>query len=762
LLNSTKTSNKYPWENEESFKQSDKYPLYPEYNEERISYIDEDKNIFVNESCINISQENNSQYIPFEMYREYQGVDLMDMELQVYFVNAHLEAGRAQPINVSYSDNRIRFGWLVDNRATCVSGDLLFEIRAIGTIVHPSGDTKLNREYVWKTKQNSQITVLKSLAGTENIEPTEDWFNDVTRHLDGIKEDTLASEYSAAASQAASATSEANAKTSEINSKTSETNSKVSEINAKASENSAADSATLAKSWSVGDTGARADEVINNAKYWSETTKDLLDIYKSEINIAINDFETDVNATVNDFKTNINETINRFTTDFTNDVAELQSNIDAENTRATSSENTLQANINTLRTELIDTINVETTRATSAENTITTNLANAKQELTDSINTTNANLVNETSRATSAESTLTTNLNAEISRSKTAENGIQSALDAEITRSKAAEDTLATNLSAARQALSDNINTTNANLASEVSRATTADANIVSDLTAEVERATNAELALGARVTDNETKIITLIGTDAGKSVRTIANEEIAAQLIAPGADASMDTLQEIATWISGHPDDAAAMNNQIVANTNAININAENIRANDADIAEIKGDIADLDAIVDTKANVSDVIAELNAKADVSALNEAVATINNNKADAATVATLSTSVDTLNASVNVMTTAFENKADKSYVDAELAKKTNIDYVDEQLGAKANAAEVNAKLDAKANSEDVTNALAEKSDVGHAHNYIHIGAEAPTDPSVVLWVDVTNGLKYYDGSEWVNVPNAAN
>lgn len=61
-------------------------------------------------------------------------------------------------------------------------------------------------------------------------------------------------------------------------------------------------------------------------------------------------------------------------------------------------------------------------------------------------------------------------------------------------------------------------------------------------------------------------KVDTLVGEDTGKSVRTIANEELAAQLIAEGAKESLDTLQEIAAWIQEHPDDASAMNAAIEA----------------------------------------------------------------------------------------------------------------------------------------------------------------------------------------------------
>ena len=55
--------------------------------------------------------------------------------------------------------------------------------------------------------------------------------------------------------------------------------------------------------------------------------------------------------------------------------------------------------------------------------------------------------------------------------------------------------------------------------------------------------------------------LATLIGKDAGKSARTIANEELAAQLIPEGAQEALNTLTEIAQWIQDHPNDAATMN---------------------------------------------------------------------------------------------------------------------------------------------------------------------------------------------------------
>ena len=68
-----------------------------------------------------------------------------------------------------------------------------------------------------------------------------------------------------------------------------------------------------------------------------------------------------------------------------------------------------------------------------------------------------------------------------------------------------------------------------------------------------------------------EGQVNTLIGTDTGKSVRTIANEELAAQLIPADAAESLNTLQEIANWIQDHPSNASAMNTAITALQNQL-----------------------------------------------------------------------------------------------------------------------------------------------------------------------------------------------
>ena len=93
-----------------------------------------------------------------------------------------------------------------------------------------------------------------------------------------------------------------------------------------------------------------------------------------------------------------------------------------------------------------------------------------------------------------------------------------------------------------------------------------ADKTVVQMIEEAQDAATYDDTELANRVTENEGKLSTLIGDDTGKSARTIANEELAKQLIPENAAESLNELQEIAAWIQDHPDDASAMNAAIAA----------------------------------------------------------------------------------------------------------------------------------------------------------------------------------------------------
>lgn len=94
----------------------------------------------------------------------------------------------------------------------------------------------------------------------------------------------------------------------------------------------------------------------------------------------------------------------------------------------------------------------------------------------------------------------------------------------------------------------------------------------ITDINNELTPLTERVSAVEGEIDTLQSQTSTLIASDGGKSVRTIANEELAAALIPSDAQESLNTLQEIADWIQDHPEDAAAMNSKIEANTAAIN----------------------------------------------------------------------------------------------------------------------------------------------------------------------------------------------
>lgn len=97
----------------------------------------------------------------------------------------------------------------------------------------------------------------------------------------------------------------------------------------------------------------------------------------------------------------------------------------------------------------------------------------------------------------------------------------------------------------------------------------------VADSVVEYVNLKTADIATSGELSDLSEKVDILIGTetdeddnllDAGKSVRTIANEELAKQLIPENAKEALDTLAEIAAWIQSHPEDVTAINTAIKA----------------------------------------------------------------------------------------------------------------------------------------------------------------------------------------------------
>ena len=141
------------------------YVYYSSFSDDKISIITDTKDINLDSNQFNITQEENSQYIPFEMPRYYDGYDLVNATISIHYTTKSGRHGGSKPINVTFNDEKIRFAWLVDAGATIDAGALEFEIHAYGTV---TGSDGISKAYTWKTKPNKKLNVLESLCDCED------------------------------------------------------------------------------------------------------------------------------------------------------------------------------------------------------------------------------------------------------------------------------------------------------------------------------------------------------------------------------------------------------------------------------------------------------------------------------------------------------------------------------------------------------------------------------------------------------------------
>jgi len=192
-----------------NWQQHTDYVRYYSFSDDNISVINDNKDIALNEKQFNITQEENSQYIPFEMNRYYDGFDLVSTVLSVHYVTKNGRHGSAKPVNVTFNDKKIRFGWLVDAGATVDAGTLEFEIHAYGSV---TGSDGVARGYVWKTKSNKKLNVLQSLCDCEEVVNNIDdsWMQELVTDIakkvaDEIKDVAVGEQVEAAEKAAAEA-----------------------------------------------------------------------------------------------------------------------------------------------------------------------------------------------------------------------------------------------------------------------------------------------------------------------------------------------------------------------------------------------------------------------------------------------------------------------------------------------------------------------------------------------------------------------------
>ena len=149
-----------------NWQQHNGYVRYSAFSDDNISIVNDTKDIALDPKQFNITQEENSQYIPFEMPRYYDGFDLVNTILSIHYNTKNGRHGASKPVNVTFNDEKIRFGWLIDAGATLDVGTLEFEIHAYGTV---TGSDGISRAYTWKTKSNKNLNVLQSMCDCEDV-----------------------------------------------------------------------------------------------------------------------------------------------------------------------------------------------------------------------------------------------------------------------------------------------------------------------------------------------------------------------------------------------------------------------------------------------------------------------------------------------------------------------------------------------------------------------------------------------------------------
>lgn len=164
--------------------------------------------------------------------------------------------------------------------------------------------------------------------------------------------------------------------------------------------------------------------------------------------------------------------------------------------------------------------------------------------------------------------------------------------------------------------------------------------------------------------------VTTLVGSDSGKSVATIANEVLTKALVPADAKESLDTLEEIAAWIQAHPDDASAMNEAIEALKTRMTSAETNIdaKANQTDLSSLSKNVTTLATVAAQKLDKSSVDTALSATSTNPVTNKAIYTALASKADSKTVTELEISLETAESNISSLQTTVSTKADSSTV----------------------------------------------------------------------------------------------
>ena len=116
---------------------------------------------------IGVAGDHNAETIYFHVPRYFDGNDLSERKCKIRFINAGNEYGESDICNLETSDDHIKFGWTIDNKATRYTGVIQF------TVQFEIISSQNMIDYQWQTTP-AELYVLAGLPIEKGIADKDD------------------------------------------------------------------------------------------------------------------------------------------------------------------------------------------------------------------------------------------------------------------------------------------------------------------------------------------------------------------------------------------------------------------------------------------------------------------------------------------------------------------------------------------------------------------------------------------------------------
>jgi len=121
-----------------------RYKIYDMIDEHLVIPVNDRVIIMPTDYKIVVARDNVSQLLTFEINRYYDGVDLFNKACSIKYKNAIEKTGKAIAVNVSFTDDKLTIGWLLDKNVAIRAGVVTFLLEFIGYNEH-------DQLYRWQT-----------------------------------------------------------------------------------------------------------------------------------------------------------------------------------------------------------------------------------------------------------------------------------------------------------------------------------------------------------------------------------------------------------------------------------------------------------------------------------------------------------------------------------------------------------------------------------------------------------------------------------